>query len=509
MRLHLRLTVPLLVAAVAALAVASAQGAKPPSPPPPGQGPKLQLNPGTATFGPVAPGVGESQEFVLGFKNGTTSGGLSVTVSGVGFAITADTCTGTAISTSRTCTVTVTYTPTGYSQTSEGTLTATGKRDVKPASALLAGSSTEEPEEPPESLVSAEPGLLDFGGQTVGVSYPALSITFTNNATETLSLAETDPPDGFAPTTSSWMACDDLAAGATCIGNIRFNPTAPGNYQGSFTTRWTNAAGETVSTTVAVLEGHAFADLMHTSVAWLEFGSVTAGTVSAAQDITFTNVSTDTLKLGSSSIYASDVFKLTANNCWVEGSAGIEPGQTCTVSFTFNPPPGLTETTPYSGSFETDWVVAGAVPLPGQEDVEPSAITKTTLIGTGEVATLPGLSINDAPWVYSNNNAIVTFTVSMSKTSGTNVTFNWAATDDSAYWGTTCDKTADYTSAAMTGTGTITAGQTTTTITFGTCNNGPANVYPITTPTYFTVTISNPSGATITTDTGKAEIRIT
>jgi hypothetical protein len=55
---------------------------------------------------------------------------------------------------------------------------------------------------------------------------------------------------------------------------------------------------------------------------------------------------------------------------------------------------------------------------------------------------------------------------------------------------------------AQTGIGTIAAGQTSTTIVFGTCNNGPLWVYPFLFDTYFTVTISNPSGATITTGTG-------
>ena len=135
-------------------------------------------------------------------------------------------------------------------------------------------------------------------------------------------------------------------------------------------------------------------------------------------------------------------------------------------------------------------------------------VTSATLSGTGQAATLPSLWINDAPWVFSNSPAVVTFTVTMEAPRASNVTFDWVATDDTAYWGTSCDGSADYTSAAMTGTGSITAGQTTTTIPFGACDNGPAHVPPITTPTYFFVTISNPSGATITTDTGKAEIRI-
>lgn len=131
-----------------------------------------------------------------------------------------------------------------------------------------------------------------------------------------------------------------------------------------------------------------------------------------------------------------------------------------------------------------------------------------SLAGTGQAPAPPSLSISDAPWVYSNNQATVIFTVTLSRTSTTAVTFNWTATDDSAYWGSSCDTTADYTSTAQTGSGTIAASQTQTTIEFGTCNDGPAWVYPFKTPIYFTVTISNANGATITNDTGTGTIRI-
>ena len=142
--------------------------------------------------------------------------------------------------------------------------------------------------------------------------------------------------------------------------------------------------------------------------------------------------------------------------------------------------------------------------------VDGRKVSKTaTLTGTGQAATLPSLSI-DSPTGCANCGPgpyVITFTVSMSHTSGTNVTFNWAATDDSATWGTTCDKTCDYTSTTMSGNGTITAGSTSTTIVFGLCDDGPGFVYPFP-PIKFTVTISNATGATIATDTGTGELRI-
>lgn len=129
-----------------------------------------------------------------------------------------------------------------------------------------------------------------------------------------------------------------------------------------------------------------------------------------------------------------------------------------------------------------------------------------TLAGAGQAAALPGLSINSPLGYYNAGTRIVTFTVTMDKTSGTNVTFDWLAEDDTAFFGNTCDGSADYTRATNSGIGTIPAATTTTTIAFGTCDPAPGYHYPWD-PTYFTVTISNPVGATITTATGTGTIR--
>lgn len=189
---------------------------------------------------------------------------------------------------------------------------------------------------------------------------------------------------------------------------------------------------------------------------------------------------------GSASDIANFSASVTTNTC--SGVSLSAKNPTCTFDGIFAPQ-GV-------GDFSAYFQVAGR-----------SLTRSVSISGTGEAVTLPSLSISDNPLTYYNSsNNVATFTVTMSAVASSAVTFNWAATDDTAVWGTTCDGTVDYTSASNTGTGTIAAGATTTTIAFGTCINAPGYHYPWT-PTYFTVTISNPTGATITDDTGAGTIR--
>jgi uncharacterized protein len=121
--------------------------------------------------------------------------------------------------------------------------------------------------------------------------------------------------------------------------------------------------------------------------------------------------------------------------------------------------------------------------------------TSTALAACGGVAQ-PNLSVNDVSQDEGNaGTTAFTFTVSISATSASNVTFNWNTADGTA------TAPGDYT-AVVGGSGTITAGNTSTTITVNV--NGDAADEPNET---FFVNISNVVGATASDAQGQGTIQ--
>ena len=82
----------------------------------------------------------------------------------------------------------------------------------------------------PASL-SATPPSLDFGGQSMNTTSPALSVTLTNTGASPLSVSSL--------TASTWFAvthdCATLAAGASCTASVTFMPAAQGALNGTLT----------------------------------------------------------------------------------------------------------------------------------------------------------------------------------------------------------------------------------------------------------------------------------
>jgi CSLREA domain-containing protein len=129
-----------------------------------------------------------------------------------------------------------------------------------------------------------------------------------------------------------------------------------------------------------------------------------------------------------------------------------------------------------------------------------SSPTGTTLLGTPSMAVLtitnddaaPTISINSVPVSEGGGNAV--FTVTQSAASGVNTTFTYSTANGTAIAGS------DYTAATNIA-GTITAGNTTTTISIPILQD---TIYEGSET--FTVTLANPSNATISAGTGTATI---
>ncbi len=80
--------------------------------------------------------------------------------------------------------------------------------------------------------LNSSPSSLTFGGQNVGTTSAAQSVTVTNTGTAAASIASVTTSGDFAQTNTCGSS---LAAGASCAINVTFTPTASGTRSGSVT----------------------------------------------------------------------------------------------------------------------------------------------------------------------------------------------------------------------------------------------------------------------------------
>ena len=89
--------------------------------------------------------------------------------------------------------------------------------------------------------VSAAPASLDFGGQSINTTSPALVVTLTNAGAAPLSVSAIAASAGFAAT----HGCTTLPPGASCAASVTFTPGAQGALAGTLTVQ-TNAGNASV-----------------------------------------------------------------------------------------------------------------------------------------------------------------------------------------------------------------------------------------------------------------------
>src|SRR5207249_5592396 len=151
----------------------------------------------------------------------TGSGTLNISsiINNGDFAISGKTC-GTTVAAGASCTVSVTFTPTGIG-IRNGTLTFNDDAPTSPQKVALTGTGTQ---------VSLSPVSLNFGTVAVGTTSAAQAVTVTNVGSTTLTFT------GFsiAGTTlgdyqiSSNTCGSSLAGGGRCTVSLQFKPSATG-----------------------------------------------------------------------------------------------------------------------------------------------------------------------------------------------------------------------------------------------------------------------------------------
>ncbi|HQR19103.1 MAG TPA: choice-of-anchor D domain-containing protein, partial [Gemmatimonadales bacterium] len=80
-------------------------------------------------------------------------------------------------------------------------------------------------------LVSPSPASLDFGGQSMNTTAPALAVALTNSGGLPVTVSSVSASTYFAVTHD----CATVNAGASCTANVTFTPTAEGSLNGTLT----------------------------------------------------------------------------------------------------------------------------------------------------------------------------------------------------------------------------------------------------------------------------------
>jgi hypothetical protein len=231
---------------------------------------------------------------------------------------------GTAVKAGATCTISVTFTPTG-ALTWKGTITITDGDLTGPQIVSLSGTGT------PAPTVTISPSSLTFPNEAVGMSSPPQVATLTNTGAVQLkitSIALTgNNPGDYAETSTCGGT---VAVGSSCKFTVTFTPTTIGSRKASITiTDNTSHGSQTVN-----LSGAGSNATVSLSPSSLIFTSQGISTKSAAQTVTLTNTSSIKLNITSIALTGSNPGDYAETNTC---GSGVAAGGRCTFSVTFTP----------------------------------------------------------------------------------------------------------------------------------------------------------------------------
>ncbi len=330
------------------------------------QTPGISFSPSSVDFGNVNLGTSSTQLITV---TNTGSANLSITAVGVGGTNRLDfkqtnNCKKT-VAPGGTCTITVTFTP-ALAGTRSATLSVTDNVAGSPQSISLTGLGAA----PSISLSST---YLSFPGQAVGSISAAQAISVTNTGTATLTVTSITASGDFAQTNTCGT---QLAAGAVCVINVTFSPTAIWTRSG--TVLLVDNANLNPTQVVCVAGMGTGNGQLSFSPNSLSFGNQTVGTVSVPLTVTVTNTGSQAVTFNS--IIASGDYSQT-NTC----GTSLNAGASCTVTATF---------APTYASFRTGYLTFN--------DTTPSILQSYTLTGTGKST--------GSPVAVTPKTASVTFT---------------------------------------------------------------------------------------------------
>ena len=232
------------------------------------------------------------------------------------------------------CTLSVTFRPVTTLGARTASLTIASDASNGPATLSLSGTAIAVP----VPAVTLAPASLDFGVQTAGGLYPARRIRLSNSGTADLAVnAVAVEGTGFSNVSAA--ACPPvLAPGAGCDIDIALLTTSAIAYSG--TLRVTSNAAGSPHTAALAGSGSASAVAVLTwspLVTSLDFGTVSAGSVSAVQSVNVLNQGPGGVNLTVLNAVGPDAsaFSVVGGTCVI--GAPLFQGDTCRVDIVFAP----------------------------------------------------------------------------------------------------------------------------------------------------------------------------
>jgi preprotein translocase subunit Sec61beta len=334
--------------AVAALACACAAAAQPASALSVASGrPVSSGAPASVDFGSAQQGVSSDPATVTLTNSG--AGTLSLSRFGIAsssanptdFGVVAGgTCSlSVSLANGESCTVLVRFKPTVATGQRSGLLSFWDNSPAGRVNIPLAGTAAP----PPVSSVSAT--SLDFGSAQLGTSSDPAAVTLTNSGAGSLSLSRfgiasssANPTDFGVVAGGTCSLSVSLANGESCTVLVRFKPTVATGQRSGLLSFWDNTLAGRINVTLA---GTALPPSEAAlSPAVVDFGSVQVGSSSGPATVTLTNSGLGTLSfwrfgIASSSANPSDFSVVAGGTCAL--TAGLAPGEMCTVLVRFKP----------------------------------------------------------------------------------------------------------------------------------------------------------------------------
>jgi subtilase family serine protease len=263
----------------------------------------------------------------------TNSGGTSLTLSGVSITGTnfssfsqTNTC-GTTLAASASCAVTVTFKP-----AATGTLSAAisfaDNAANSPQTVALQGTGVAA-----TTSISASPTSLTFPSTAIGTASAMQTVTLTNTGSTTITLTSSPTITGiYGSLFHGASSCaGSLTAGASCLTNFTFNPTAAGTFTATLSF---NDSAPGSPQTVTLSGTSVTAPAVSLSPTSLTFASTNIGSSSAAQAITLKNTGTAVLTISGISLTGSGASAYAQTNTC---STSLAVSASCTISVTFKP----------------------------------------------------------------------------------------------------------------------------------------------------------------------------
>ncbi|HEY1937258.1 MAG TPA: choice-of-anchor D domain-containing protein [Candidatus Angelobacter sp.] len=304
-------------------------------------------------------------------------------------------CGATTVPLGGSCVINVVFTPTA-SGTGQGSLTVSTNQGtvVVPLTGTVETG----------AVANFNQSSLTFGSQQVGTSSTALNVTLSNTGRAALSFGI-----GIGPDFTETSNCPQpLPAGSSCIINIVFNPTVPGPINESLTL----SGNSNPPATAVTLTGTGVGPLPSFAPTSLTFATQLAGTTSAAQSVSFSNIGNVPLAITG---FAMNGDFSETNNC----GTSLAAGASCTINVVFTP--------------TADGTQHGSITLVSNFNGLPFV----SLTGTGQAAqaSVSPASLTFPPLLLGTTSAAQSVTLTNSgdlpiSISGTTISVDYAQTND-------------------------------------------------------------------------------